>query len=67
MHRTDSTAQAIDDALAGTFPASDPPSWTPGMARPIPETVGRDSETDRARTEQTIQTVRCSRLQTIRR
>ena len=30
------TAQAIDDVLAGTFPASDPPSWTPGIARPAP-------------------------------
>ena len=29
--------QAIDDVLAGTFPASDPPAWTPGMARPAPE------------------------------
>jgi hypothetical protein len=26
----------IDDALAGSFPASDPPAWNPGMARPIP-------------------------------
>jgi hypothetical protein len=30
------TAQAIDDVLAGTFPASDPPAWTPGIARPAP-------------------------------
>ena len=22
--------------LAGTFPASDPPAWTPGIARPAP-------------------------------
>jgi hypothetical protein len=34
MTRTTLTAHAIDDVLAGTFPASDPPSWTPGMARP---------------------------------
>jgi hypothetical protein len=27
---------AIDDALEGSFPASDPPAWNPGMARPIP-------------------------------
>jgi hypothetical protein len=36
------TAQAIDDTLAATFPASDPPAWTPGIARPAPDppTVG---------------------------
>ena len=33
----------IDDVLAGSFPASDPPSWTPGVARLAPTTlpVGR--------------------------
>ena len=30
------TAHAIDDALVGTFPASDPPAWTPGIARLAP-------------------------------
>ena len=29
----------IDDVLADTFPASDPPAWTPGIARPAPELV----------------------------
>ena len=37
MLQTNLTAQAIDDVLDGTFPASDPPAWTPGMARPAPE------------------------------
>ena len=35
------TAQAIDDVLAGTFPASDPPAWTPGIARLAPEAAPR--------------------------
>jgi hypothetical protein len=35
------TSQEIDDVLAGTFPASDPPAWTPGLARPAPEEGGR--------------------------
>ncbi len=35
------TAQAIDDVLAGTFPASDPPAWTPGVARPAPDATLR--------------------------
>ena len=39
MLHTNLTAQAIDDVLAGTFPASDPPAWTPGLARPAPEGV----------------------------
>jgi hypothetical protein len=33
---------AIDDALAGSFPASDPPAWNPGMARPIPVDTSRN-------------------------
>ena len=26
--------RAIDDVLADSFPASDPPSWNPGVSRP---------------------------------
>jgi|SoiMethySBSTD1v2_1073268.scaffolds.fasta_scaffold00497_35 hypothetical protein len=28
--------RAIDDVLADSFPASDPPSWNAGIARPHP-------------------------------
>lgn len=28
--------RAIDDVLADSFPASDPPSWNPGITRPEP-------------------------------
>jgi len=37
---------AIDDALAGSFPASDPPAWNPGMARPIPVETSRGRAND---------------------
>jgi hypothetical protein len=38
---------AMDDVLAASFPASDPPAWNPGMARPIPVHMPRhhDDET----------------------
>src|SRR3954470_17872341 len=43
-HATDTVnprkATWIDDVLADSFPASDPPSWTPGMARPVPNFAG---------------------------
>ena len=44
MFHTTMTAQAIDDVLADTFPASDPPAWTPGMARPAAELPRRRSD-----------------------
>jgi hypothetical protein len=51
MLRTNVTAQAIDDVLAATFPASDPPAWTPGMARPAPEIARRPADIGRAQDE----------------
>ena len=32
----DSACIDIDDVLADSFPASDPPAWTPGVARLTP-------------------------------
>lgn len=53
MLRTNLTAQAIDDVLAGTFPASDPPSWSPGMARPAPDIARRAADTGTAQSDVT--------------
>lgn len=35
--------RAVDSALADSFPASDPPSWTPGIARPQPSRSADES------------------------
>ena len=51
MLHTNLTAQAIDDVLAGTFPASDPPAWTPGLARPAPQVMSQATEPDTAQAD----------------
>jgi hypothetical protein len=37
--------RALDSVLADSFPASDPPSWTLGIARPQPEHQATNDET----------------------
>ncbi|MFC7293062.1 hypothetical protein [Hirschia litorea] len=32
----------IDETLDDSFPASDPPSWTPGEAQPVPSEDDED-------------------------
>ena len=39
--------QAMDRVLADSFPASDPPSWNPGIALPIPA-VGLEPRAERS-------------------
>lgn len=41
MAATALTHYDIDAVLADSFPASDPPAWTLGVARPTPELVRR--------------------------
>ena len=41
VRRERQTEVAMDDTLAASFPASDPPAWNPGIARPTPVDASR--------------------------
>jgi len=42
---------ALDEVLADSFPASDPPSWNPGIARPTPIGQARKAPLSRRLTD----------------
>jgi hypothetical protein len=45
------TERAIDEVLAESFPASDPPSWNPGVSRPAPPVSMHHEATRSERTD----------------
>jgi hypothetical protein len=61
MRHNDPTPYDIDDTLADSFPASDPPAWTPGIARLTPQVAAGAVDSDRARPTGETQTRPTSR------
>ena len=45
---------ALDDVLADWFPASDPPSWNPGIARPMPIGHARQAPAHESRIQSVV-------------
>ena len=43
--------RALDEVLSDSFPASDPPSWNPGIARPTPIGHARQASLSRRLTD----------------